>query len=145
MNDMVNIGNKEISVKSLDNLVKLANAIESTEIKPNGDFYIKFKKDVIVENPGNFAILSDGFNVQYANQVHFNPEFEKDVFKNMIKESFDEARYKIIEKAAELMEKELTKEELQAVVDGKKIMEISDYEHVCDHDHTQHIDPEDIK
>ncbi len=144
---MVSIGNKEITVQALDNLIKLANAIDSTEVKPTGDLYIKFKKDVIIETPNNFAILVDGFNVQYANQIHFNPEFDKDEFKAMIKDNFSDARYRIIEKAAELMDKELTHEEVEAVVKGAKIMELSELEvHNCDHDnHEHHFNVKDIK
>lgn len=135
MNNIVKMGNREISERSLDNLIRLADAIETTEVRENGDLYLKFKKDVIMECPNNFAILVDGFNVQYANQIHFNPEFDKEVFKDMITKNFSEARYKIIERAAELMSKELTKEEIEAVVNGKKIIEINDFEHSCDHHH----------
>ena len=142
MNELVTIGNREISAVSLDNLIKLANAIDIAEVKQSGDLYIKFKKDVIIETPNNFAILVDGFNVQYANQIHFNPEFDKDEFKSMIKENFSDARYRIIEKAAELMDKELSHEEVEAVVKGAKIMEITDLEvHNCDH----HVNIKDIK
>lgn|SRR5574344_124617 len=135
MNNIVKMGNREISERSLDNLIRLANAIDTTEVRENGDLYLKFKKDVIIESPNNFAILVDGFNVQYANQIHFNPEFDKEEFKDMITKNFSEARYKIIERAAELMSKELTKEEIEAVVNGKKIIEINDFEHSCDHQH----------
>ncbi len=128
MNDLVTIGNREISASALDNVIALANAIASTETKPNGDLYIKFKKDVILDIPNNFAILTDGFNVQYANQIHFNPEFDKDEFKAMIIGNFSDARYKIIEKAAELMDKELTHDEVEAVVRGAKIIEITEEE-----------------
>lgn len=131
--DLVKIGNREITESALDNLVKLANTLEDVKTRDNGDVYIKFKKDVIIETGNNFAILADGFNVQYADQIHFNPEFEKDVFKEMIISNFSEARYSIIEKAAELMDKELTKEEIEAVVNGTKIMEINDDEvHTCE-------------
>ena len=135
MNNIVKMGNREISERSLDNLIRLANAIDTTEVRENGDLYLKFKKDVIIESPNNFAILVDGFNVQYANQIHFNPEFDKEEFKDMITKNFSEARYKIIERAAELMSKELTKEEIEAVVNGKKIIEINDFAHSCDHQH----------
>ena len=135
MNNIVKMGNREISERSLDNLIRLAKAIDTTEVRENGDLYLKFKKDVIIESPNNFAILVDGFNVQYANQIHFNPEFDKEEFKDMITKNFSEARYKIIERAAELMSKELTKEEIEAVVNGKKIIEINDFEHSCDHQH----------
>ena len=108
------------------------------ETKTNGDLFIKFKKDVIIEVPNNFAILVDGFNVQYANQIHFNPEFDKQEFKHMIKDNFSDARYRIIEKAAELMDKELTHEEVAEVVNGKKIMDLSEMQpEKCDN-HKHH-------
>ena len=138
MNDLVNIGNMEISVQALENIIKLANSIDNVETKTNGDLFIKFKKDVIIEVPNNFAILVDGFNVQYANQIHFNPEFDKQEFKHMIKDNFSDARYRIIEKAAELMDKELTHEEVAEVVNGKKIMDLSEMQpEKCDN-HKHH-------
>jgi hypothetical protein len=126
--DMVKIGNREITTHSLDNLVKLADAMDDVKIRDNGDLYIKFKKDLIVENNGNFALISDGFNVQVANQVHFNPEFERETFKKMIIDSFTDTRYKIVEKAAELLERELTPEEIMAVVNGKALAELAEYD-----------------
>ena len=62
MNDLVKLGDREISVASLNNLVNLANAIEATSVKENGDLFVKFKKDVILEVPNNFAILVDGLH-----------------------------------------------------------------------------------
>ena len=133
--ELVKVGNKEITESSLDNLIKLANSIDNIKTRETGDIYIKFKNDVIIETGGNFGLLNDGFNVQYANQIHFNPEFEKDEFKSMIINNFSDARYNIIEKAAELMEKELTKDEIEAVVNGAKIMEVTDVVQACEHGH----------
>src|SRR5574344_1855861 len=109
MNNIVKMGNREISERSLDNLIRLANAIDTTEVRENGDLYLKFKKDVIIESPNNFAILVDGFNVQYANQIHFNPEFDKEEFKKIITKNYSKEKYKTIERAAKLRSKKLLK------------------------------------
>ena len=135
MSNLVKLGNKDIEESALDNLIKLANCLDDVKTRNNGDIYVKFKKDVIIETDSNFAILSGGFNVQHANQIHFNPEFEPEEFRKMIRESFSDSRFKIIERAAELMDKELTKDEIIAVVNGKKIMEVTDHDHSCDHEH----------
>jgi len=147
--EMVKIGNREITETALDNLVRLANSLEDVKTRENGDLYVKFKNDVIIENGGNFATISNGFNVQVADQIHFNPEFERNTFKKMIMESFSETRYRIIEKAAQLLDRELTHEEVEAVVQGrplhefgnfseKKVKKIKFPKDSCDHDHKHH-------
>ena len=142
--EMIKLGNQEISTTALDNLVKLANSIDEVNTQDNGQLYVKFKSDVIFET-GNFAVLTDGFNVQYATQIHFNPEFEREIFKNMVTSSFSDAKYKIIEKAAGLLDRELTHDEIKHVIEGGTLTDYANYDpgkskqpkphkHTCDHD-----------
>ncbi len=145
--NLVKLGNKEITEPALDNLIKLANSLEDVKTRGNGDVYVKFKNDVIIETGNNFAVLTEGFNVQYANQIHFNPEFEKETFKKMITESFSDTRYKIVEKAAGLLDRELTHDEISAVVAGAKLADYANFDRTkvkhpkkahednCDHAH----------
>ena len=58
------MGNREISERSLDNLIRLANAIDTTEVRENGDLYLKFndvantKKDKIyTENKSVISLV----------------------------------------------------------------------------------------
>jgi hypothetical protein len=147
--EMIKIGNKEITETALDNLVRLANSLEDVKTRENGDLYIKFKNDVIIENGGNFATISNGFNVQVADQIHFNPEFERTAFKEMLMESFEETKYRIVQRAAQLLDRELTHEEVEAVVHGRPLHEFGEFDEKkvkkiklpkdsCEHDHKNH-------
>jgi len=126
--EIIKIGSKEISITSLDNLVKLANSLEDVQVKEDGSTYIKFKKDVIIESGNNLAFIADGFNIQYAKQIHFNPEFEKEQFREMLLNDFEDTKYKIVEKSAELLDRELTKEEIKTVINGGTLTDHANYD-----------------
>lgn len=135
MSDLVQLGNREITTKSLDNLIKLADSIDKVENKNDGEIYIKFKSDVIIESGKNFAVLTNGFNVQIADQIHFNPECNKGDFKALIREDFERAKIKAIEIAAEQLSLELTKEEILEIIDGDTSKLKLNDDHKCDHHH----------
>ncbi len=122
MTQLVKLGEYEIASESLCNLIKLADALEVVKTKDDGSIYLKFKADLILETANNFAVLADGFNVQIATQIHFNPGLEREEFRDMVMQNFYKTNRKLVEMAGELMALDMTEEEITEVVEGTKTM-----------------------
>lgn len=104
------------------NLKKLAHAIDVIETKPSGELYVKFKSDVILDSQGSVAIFANGFNVQFATQIHFNPHPDKDMFLRMMRDSFPTSNKLIVKASSELLDEKMTSDEIDDIVAGEKQM-----------------------
>lgn len=118
MTSLVKLGEYDITTESLGNLIKLADSLEVVKTKEDGSIYLKFKADVILEIEKNFATIVDGFNVQVATQIHLNPDIEKTEFKDLVIQNFYETNRKLVAMAGDLMNLDMTEEEITEVVEG---------------------------
>ncbi len=134
-NIVLKIGNRDLTEHSLEKLAILSDALESAKVDGTGSIHLKFKNDVIIDSPGNVAILNDGFNIQQAGKIFFCPytnEHEMEEFKEIVRENFKAAKYKIISDAATGMDQELTPSEINEVIAGTIILEPKKFEDECD-------------
>lgn len=113
----------QLTVKEEQNLKTLLNAIEEIKEKDNS-IYLKFKKDVIIE-ANNMATIANGFSIQYANQIHFNPDMKKEIFKEMVLEHFNDIKLDIIKGIISKLELNLSDDEVEKLINGEK--QVKDY------------------
>jgi len=113
----------QLTIKEEQNLKTLLNAIEEIKEKDNS-IYLKFKKDVIIE-ANNMATIANGFSIQYANQIHFNPDMKKEIFKEMVLEHFNDIKLDIIKGIISKLELNLSDDEVEKLINGEK--QVKDY------------------
>lgn len=70
----------EKHIPKLQKLMALTNAIDNVIVDNEGNTVISFKKDVIIANKGNLAIVSEGTQIIKSSMLFLNPVINKKHF-----------------------------------------------------------------
>jgi hypothetical protein len=105
----------------MDVLTKLADSIEKIEVEQD-TIQIKFKGNVIIKNK-NFVNLSDGFNINYANQIHFNPDYpNKKEFEAKINK-IEMMKIEMVKNILKNLGQDVMEEDIKDIINGDKQIE----------------------
>ena len=113
--ELIKIKNKTLDYfkpesKSQKLEVILEYLIDSIEVKGN-IVHIKTSKDLVLENNGNTVFFTKGYNIQVAEKIHLNPDFNFNIdsreeisnIRNTADESERKAHFKFFEKLPDMV------------------------------------------